>query len=178
MSDRFDHTLEHKLKTKPEEPEGDEAVAPMRRIELMTGGERRRRWSEDEKARIIVESLRPGANVSAVARRHGVSPQQLFGWRRVARELFSEDTSASPPARALEATGCAPSAPSTMPAFTPVVLAVPPEPAPAGGAASPPSGPSTNGRIEIAIGEMIVRVVGPVETGQLTAVLRAVRRAS
>jgi len=51
----------------------------MRRIELITGTGRRRRWSADEKARIVVESLKPGASVSEVARRHGLSPQQLFG---------------------------------------------------------------------------------------------------
>jgi transposase len=42
----------------------------------------RRRWSSDAKARILEEALAPGANVSAVARSHGISPQQLFAWRR------------------------------------------------------------------------------------------------
>lgn len=44
----------------------------------------RRRWSAAAKARIVEESLAPGANVSAVARAHGLSPQQLFAWRRKA----------------------------------------------------------------------------------------------
>ena len=43
-----------------------------RRIELITGTTRRRRWSDDERARILAESFEPGANISAVARRHGV----------------------------------------------------------------------------------------------------------
>jgi transposase len=44
----------------------------------------RRRWSAAAKASIIEEALTPGVNVSAVARAHGVSPQQLFAWRRKA----------------------------------------------------------------------------------------------
>src|SRR5258708_14023425 len=83
MSDRFDDTLEHRLESKPDDG-GDDAVTSVRRIELITGTGRRRRWSDTDKARIVVESLRPGANVSEVARRHGLSPQQLFGWRREA----------------------------------------------------------------------------------------------
>ncbi|RBP13184.1 transposase [Roseiarcus fermentans] len=49
------------------------------------GVERRRRWSRDEKARIVEETLAPGAVVSDVARRHGVSQSLLFTWRRLAR---------------------------------------------------------------------------------------------
>ena len=44
----------------------------------------RRRWSAEAKARILEEALAPGANVSAVARAHDVSPQQVFAWRRKA----------------------------------------------------------------------------------------------
>jgi transposase len=49
------------------------------------GVERRRRWSKDEKARIIEETLLPGAVVCEVARRHGVAQGLLFTWRRQAR---------------------------------------------------------------------------------------------
>ncbi|TGQ29085.1 hypothetical protein EN859_033530 [Mesorhizobium sp. M00.F.Ca.ET.216.01.1.1] len=42
----------------------------------------RRRWPAEAKRRILEETLAPGVNVSAVARAHGVSPQQLFAWRR------------------------------------------------------------------------------------------------
>jgi transposase len=49
------------------------------------GIERRRRWSRDEKARIVEETLMPGAVVSEVARRHGVAQSLLFTWRRLAR---------------------------------------------------------------------------------------------
>lgn len=44
----------------------------------------RRRWSAEAQARVLEAALAPGANVSAVARAHGVSPQQVFAWRRKA----------------------------------------------------------------------------------------------
>lgn len=44
----------------------------------------RRRWSNDFKERAVAATLEPGANVSAVARQMGVSPSQLFNWRRQA----------------------------------------------------------------------------------------------
>lgn len=59
------------------------------RIEVITGQRRRRRWSEEEKARIVAESLAPGANVSGVARRNGVSGGLLFKWRRDALHASS-----------------------------------------------------------------------------------------
>jgi transposase len=49
------------------------------------GVERRRRWSKAEKARIVEETLIPGAVVSEVARRHDVAQSLLFTWRRQAR---------------------------------------------------------------------------------------------
>jgi transposase len=57
----------------------------VRRLEVITGAGGRRRWSADEKARILEEAMAPGAVVSEVARRHGMSPQHLFTWRRQAR---------------------------------------------------------------------------------------------
>lgn len=56
------------------------------RIEVITGVARRRRWSSDEKRRTVAESLVPGVSVSAVAQRHGLRPNQLFRWRKLARE--------------------------------------------------------------------------------------------
>ena len=49
------------------------------------GVERRRRWSEEAKARLVEETLASGAVVAEVARRHGVSQSLLFAWRRQAR---------------------------------------------------------------------------------------------
>lgn len=58
---------------------------PVRRLEVFTGSGRRRTWTAEQKARIVAESHADGATVSAVARRHGLTPQQVFGWRRQAR---------------------------------------------------------------------------------------------
>jgi transposase len=62
---------------------------PVRRIEVFTGAGRRRSWSGEEKAAIIAESYGAGETVCAVARRHGLTPQQLFAWRRLARRSGS-----------------------------------------------------------------------------------------
>src|SRR3954463_15132873 len=88
---------------------------PMRRLEVITGKGRRRRFSDDYKASIVEETLVPGAVVSDVARRHGLTPQQLFGWRRQARQPASgTDTE--------------------MPQFVPAIVAAPlPERAVRGG---------------------------------------------
>ena len=55
--------------------------AQVRRLEVVQTG-RRRRWSEDEKLRIVLESLQGPQQSSATARRHGISPSLLFTWRR------------------------------------------------------------------------------------------------
>jgi transposase len=57
----------------------------MARLTVLTGPERRRRWAPSEKARIVAESLVPGAIVAEVARRHDVHPNLLHLWRRQAR---------------------------------------------------------------------------------------------
>src|SRR3954464_15424004 len=53
-----------------------------RRLEVITGVGRRRRWSDEDKARIVAESLDPATTTSAVARRYGLHPSQLFVWRQ------------------------------------------------------------------------------------------------
>src|SRR6184192_2917124 len=62
-------------------------LEPVRRLEVFTGAGRRRSWTAEQKLQIINESYADGETVSAVARRHGLTPQQLFGWRRAARPL-------------------------------------------------------------------------------------------
>jgi len=54
----------------------------MARMEIMTGRERRRRWSVEAKLSILQEASRPGISAAAVARRHDILPQQLYAWRR------------------------------------------------------------------------------------------------
>ncbi len=52
-------------------------------MEVLTGPERRRRWSVEEKLAMVRESLEPGKTVSMVARQHGVNPNQVFHWRKL-----------------------------------------------------------------------------------------------
>jgi transposase len=59
----------------------------MARVEVITGPERRRRWSEDEKRAIVAESLAPGASVSEVARRADVCAGQIYRWRQEFRTV-------------------------------------------------------------------------------------------
>jgi len=108
----------------------------------------RRRWSASEKARIIAESLVPGAKISRVARRHGMSVELLSHWR----------------CKALAAQGGTNGDPT--PAFVPVVLK--------DGAFEQSSvwGP---GVIEIALADAVIRVKGAVDAAALSVVLSAVR---
>jgi transposase len=61
-----------------------------RRVEVLTGTPRRR-WSAAEKAAIVMESLRPGAVTSKIARRYGLHRNQLYGWRREFRATAAAD---------------------------------------------------------------------------------------
>ena len=120
------------------------------------GPGRRRRWLAEEKARIVAETLEPGARVSEIARRWQICPQQVFGWRRQARLDL--------PGAPAEPAACAPP-------FVPVVA----EAAPPAKVAvlTPPSA-----AIEIKLAGAAVRVVSGVDGDLLTAVLRAVRCSS
>jgi len=55
-------------------------------IEVITGAARRRRWTTEEKLRIVDETLRSGESISVLARRHGVAPNLLYRWRRLMTE--------------------------------------------------------------------------------------------
>ena len=67
-----------------------EGEAPARRVEIFTGAGRRRSWSAREKASIVAESFEEGVRACHVARRRGLTPQQLFAWRREARRKARE----------------------------------------------------------------------------------------
>ena len=73
-------------------PEG----ALARRVEIFTGAGHRRAWPAELKARIVAESCGAGETVSAVARRHGLTVQQLFAWRRAARRVGVPSEAAGP----------------------------------------------------------------------------------
>ena len=154
---RFNHSVDHSDDTK-EVP----ATARPRRIEVITGVERRRKWSAQEKAAIVAESLAEGAVVSEVARRHGLSPQQVFGWRARLRNAVK---------------GSAPS-PDATPAFVPAIVEDGP-PSPAAPALPTAVTMAAAGvdpaPIEIALGGVIVRVRGDADPRALTTVLKALR---
>jgi transposase len=88
----------------------------MTTVEVITSVERRRRWSGEEKRRIVAESAQAERTVSQVARAHGIAPGQLFTWRRqllaaVLAERGGEDgfVPVRISARELEASGSRPS---------------------------------------------------------------------
>lgn len=65
-----------------------------RRVEIVSGTPRRRRWSTAEKAAIVAESLAPGAVTSEIALRYGLHRNQLYGWRREFRAAVAADVGA------------------------------------------------------------------------------------
>ena len=68
-----------------------------RRVEVITGVGRRRRWTDKEKAWIVAESLDPAMTVSAVARRYGLHASQLFVWRQQLATLAAREAPAFVP---------------------------------------------------------------------------------
>ena len=56
------------------------------RVEIITGRERRRRYTAEQKLRLVEQTMQPGMTVSAVAREHGISPSLLFKWRQLMTE--------------------------------------------------------------------------------------------
>src|SRR5215212_1388786 len=117
-----------------------------RRLEVITGVGRRRRWSEEDKARIVAESLDPATTSSAVARRYGLHASQLFTWRQQLQRSAS----------AAQTLG--------GPGFVPVLLAQD---------GAPPV--AAAGRMEIALGPAVVRVGVDVDGPALRRVLEVVR---
>jgi transposase len=141
----LDHTLEPK-------------ASSVRRVEVITGTGRRRRFTDDDKARIVEETLAPGAVVSDVARRHGLSPQQLFTWRREARRR--------------------PRTAEAVPVFVPAVI----QEAVGDGEAKTDRkatrrrrGRQTSGIIEVEIDGVTVRVGSGADAKTVAAVIRALR---
>lgn len=127
-----------------------------RRVEVITGPERRRDWPDAEKISIVAKALEPGVNVSEIARRHDLNPQQLFGWRRRFRaeaEVLIEENRVA-----------------AVTTFAPVVLAAVSSPPP-----TPPAPAPDAASIEISIGAATVRIRGPADAKTLAAVLKALR---
>jgi transposase len=76
-----------------------------RRIEVITGQSRRRRWTSEDKARIVAESLEAGANISEVARRNGVARGLLTAWRRQVAATAGSQAPSFVPVRIVEESG-------------------------------------------------------------------------
>ena len=137
------------------DPTLDPKRSETRRIEVITGGGGRRRWSDDEKARAVEESFAPGAVVSQVARRHGATPQQLFTWRREAQRKAPELSPLFVPAVVDDRIAA-----NGMPASTPK--------------AEMPAAPV----LEIELGDAHVWVWRDADVGLVTAIVRALQTAS
>ena len=63
----------------------------MGRVEILTGVERRRGWTDEQKRAILLEVATSGLGVSAVARQHDILPQQIYVWRRAFRLAATGD---------------------------------------------------------------------------------------
>ena len=122
---------------------------PVRRLEVLSGPERRRSYRDADKARLVAETLKPGVCAADLARRHGLHPQQLYTWRRQARRgelaLLGEDT----------------------PMFAAVVEA--PEPAAA------PAQPYASREVVIELGELRLRIGPEVAPARVAALVKALR---
>ena len=122
-------------------------------VEVLEGPTGRRRWPDEVKARIVRESFESGSRVCEVARRHGVSPQQLTGWRRAAREgrlVLSLDDGAA--------------------GFVPLVI----DDAPA---ADPAPGERSEGAevLEIEVKDLVLRLPAHTAPGRVAALVAALR---
>ena len=123
-------------------------------MEIITGVERRRRWRDEDKLRVLAEAEQPGARTSEVARRHDISRGLLWYWRRQLRQgrLAVRDV--------------------PEPMFLPVQVSGPVSPGPAACATA-----VADARIEIALPDgTCVRVGADVDAAALRRVLSALRR--
>ena len=137
------------------------------RVEIITGPERRRRWSEEEKLQLVEEACRPGMSVSLVARQRGINASQLFAWRRQALANGRVVDNRSEP-------GAAPAL-----TFAPVEIAT--DPSIAGEQARPArrrKGTKASGAIEVELksGDR-VRVEGCADANLVARIVSALRRA-
>jgi transposase len=139
----------------------DDAKDGFRRVEVLTGPGRRRRWSAVEKGRIVAESLEAGGTVTEVARRWQVWPQQVWGWRREAR------------AGALVLPSGASIA--AEPDFVPIVAESSAPVAMSSAEPAPKHAKASAAMIEIRLAGAVVRVATDTDAALLSDLLRAMR---
>jgi transposase len=132
----------------------DNAKGVYRRIEVLTGPGRRRKWSDEDKARIVAEAAQPGVVVSEIARRWQVTPQQVFDWRRQMRQALAATMTVT----------------SASPAFVPMI-------AMGHVSTSDPAAPACRSgpRIEVRLAGAELRIAPGTDAALLSMVLRAVR---
>jgi transposase len=142
--------------------EGD----PYRRIEVITGQRRRRQWTAEEKARIVAESFQEGANISEVARRHGVARGLLTAWRRRVGSAAGVKVASFVSVRVVADNGLEGADEvghlSAPPSVLPAMASRPPDP---------------RGMIEIEVSGARIRVEPGVDATTLSTVLSALRGA-
>jgi transposase len=124
------------------------------RAEVRSGVVRRRRWTAEEKGRVVAQAVAPGAVVAEVARQYDLIPQQLSNWIKAAKEGRVMLPAPEPSVESAEATDAA---------FVPVVALRAPETADAASC------------IEIVAGSVLVRVPLGADARTLAAIIRAVR---
>ena len=119
----------------------------LRRIEVITGTGRRRRWDAETKGRLVAESFEPGCSVSELARRHDLSPSLLFLWRRQAAKNAESKVRVGPAFVPMVMAGDAPAAPVVTEACV----------------------------VEVELGDVRIRIKGPVDRSVLREVFLAAR---
>lgn len=142
----------------------DAGTSGVQRFEVFTGAGRRRDWPPEVKLSIVAESYSGVETVSAVARRHGLCPSQLFTWRRELREQMEEQglTLPVPPDKA--------------PSFVAAII----DPVPSSDPAPAISRPrrrrcSGGGAVELEIDGVAVKIGRDADAGVITAVIEALR---
>lgn len=123
---------------------------------MINGDVGRRTWTAERKGEIVAESMQPGVIVSEVARRHNLTPQQLFSWRHDAKQGRL-------------------ALPEEAMSFVPVVATVDDEGSPLPAPRSPAFSTRTKGQIEINLGAAVIKVPDDVQPKYLAKVLRAVK---
>jgi len=116
-------------------------------VEVITGTGRRRRWDAETKGRLVAESFEPGCSVSELARRHDLSPSLLFLWRRQAAKNAESKVRGGPAFVPMVVAGDAPAAPVVTEACV----------------------------VEVELGDVRIRIKGPVDRSVLREVFLAAR---
>lgn len=136
----------------------DAGTKRVERFEVFTGAGRRRDWPSEVKASIVAESFTGLETVCSVARRHGVSPSQLFAWRRLLRQQLVEQGAAVP----------------TVSAFVPAVVTID-EAKPAVQQRTKKRRRSKTSAVELEIDGVAVKISRGADAGVIAAVIEALK---